>query len=202
MNEQIAKDYLADVIAGFQTYKKLADKAVAQVSSREFFHSIDEESNSIALIVKHIAGNLCSRWTDFLTSDGEKPSRNRDLEFVTFENESKKSVLEFWENGWDCLFKTLEELKPEDLSKIVKIRGEEHTVVKAINRSLTHTSMHIGQIVFLAKHLRSNEWQTLSIPRNSSAEFNEFVRDRRASTDKRLDRYEIAQKFAAEKEKP
>lgn len=202
MNEQVAKDYLKDVAAGFETYKKLADKAFAQVSDAEFFRSIDGESNSIAVIVKHIAGNLRSRWKNFLTTDGEKPSRNRDLEFVTFDNETRKSLLDSWEIAWKTLFENLATLDAEDLGKIVQIRGEDHTVVKAINRSMMHTSMHIGQIVFLAKHLRSKKWETLSIPRNQSEEFNTFLRERREAAIERLDRYEVAQKFASDKEKP
>jgi hypothetical protein len=171
----IEENYLQDAFRSFQNYKKLAEKSFAQISEEEFFRALDEESNSIATIVKHIAGNLRSRWTDFLTSDGEKPDRRRDSEFVAFEKETRDSLLEFWETGWRAPLSTIESLQPADLGKIVKIRGENHTVVEAVNRSIAHTAYHVGQIVFLAKHFRSADWQTLSIPRNKSAEYNRFL---------------------------
>lgn len=174
MNEQIAKDYLADAQEGFRGYKKLAENAIEQITDEEFFRAIDAKSNSIAAIVKHIGGNLRSRWSDFLISDGEKPDRNRDSEFVT-ENDTKESLIQFWESGWQTLFATLETLEPDDLAKTVKIRGENHTVVKAINRAMLHTASHVGQIVLLAKHFRSSDWQTLSVPRNRSQEFNKSL---------------------------
>jgi hypothetical protein len=174
----IEENYLQDAFRSFQNYKKLAEKSFAQISEEEFFRALDEESNSIATIVKHIAGNLRSRWTDFLTSDGEKPDRRRDSEFVAFEKETRDSLLEFWETGWRAPLSTIESLQPADLGKIVKIRGENHTVVEAVNRSIAHTAYHVGQIVFLAKHFRSADWQTLSIPRNKSAEYNRFLSER------------------------
>lgn len=174
MTEQILQNYIDDTAATLRTYKGLAEKAMAQVSDEEFFRAIDGESNSIAVIAKHIGGNLRSRWTNFLTTDGEKPYRHRDSEFVAAED-TRESLMEFWENGWQTLFLTLESLQPDDLSAIVKIRGEDHTVVKAMNRSLAHTCSHVGQIVFLAKHLHSKEWKTLSIPKNKSVEFNAFL---------------------------
>jgi hypothetical protein len=174
MNEQLAQEYLTDAAKGFEVYKNLAEKAFAQISDEEFFRALDRESNSIAAIAKHIGGNLRSRWRDFLNSDGEKPDRNRDAEFIT-ESDTRESVMQLWNEGWQILFDTLKSLRAEDLEKTVKIRGEDHTVVKAINRAMLHTASHIGQIVFLAKHFRSETWQTLSIPRSRSQEFNSFV---------------------------
>lgn len=170
----IEENYLQETLKTFLTYKNLAEKSFSQVSDAEFFRVLDEESNSIATIAKHIAGNLRSRWTDFLIADGEKPDRNRDSEFVAFENETRESLLEFWETGWRAALSTLESLQPGDLQKTVKIRGEDHTVVKAISRSLAHTAYHVGQIVFLAKHFRASDWQNLTIPRGKSNEFKAF----------------------------
>jgi Protein of unknown function (DUF1572) len=172
MNESIASEYLQDAIASFKAYKKLAEKAIEQVNDQELFVTLDEEGNSIAVIMKHIAGNMLSRWTDFLTSDGEKPDRNRDMEFVIEPSTTKEAMLAYWERGWQAVFSALEPLQPQDFEKTVAIRGQVHTIVQAINRQLTHYSYHIGQIVFLAKHFRSTEWNSLSIPRNRSAEFN------------------------------
>ena len=171
----LAKQYLSDALASFRAYKKLAEKALAQIKDEEYFVTLDEESNSIAVIMKHIAGNMLSRWTDFLTTDGEKPDRHRDMEFVIEPQTTKEDLLAYWERGWACLFNALEPLTEEDFDRKVWIRGEEHTIVQAINRQLTHYEYHIGQIVFLAKHFRSAEWQSLSIPRNRSAEFNAYL---------------------------
>src|SRR6478609_1406431 len=165
MQQQIIENYLSDSILSFRNAKKMAERAIEQVSDDEFFRQIDEESNSLAVIVKHIAGNARSRWSDFLNSDGEKPDRNRDTEFEMMED-TRESLMEFWESGWRTVFDALEPLTAADLAKTVTIRGEPHTVVEAINRQLTHYSYHVGQIVFLAKHLKSSEWRTLSIPRN------------------------------------
>ena len=175
MSEQIIETYLSETIEGFRNYKKLAERAIEQVSDEDFFATIDAESNSLAAICKHIGGNLRSRWTDFLTTDGEKADRNRDAEFVAVKD-SRESVLEVWETGWNALFQTLESLTAEDLGKIVQIRGEDFTVVKAINRAALHTASHVGQIQFLAKHLRSADWKTLSIPKNQSAEFTDWLK--------------------------
>jgi polyhydroxyalkanoate synthesis regulator protein len=172
--EQILQNFLDESITAFSNYKKLAEKAMNQVSDEEFFRALDQEANSIATITKHIGGNLRSRWTDFLTSDGEKPDRNRDSEFIG-ESDTRESLMQFWENGWDTLFETLQSLTIEDLGKIVQIRDEDFTVVKAINRAAMHTASHVGQITFLAKHFRSSEWQTLSVPKNKSAEFNLYL---------------------------
>lgn len=175
MTESFEQKYLTDALSSFRAYKKLAEKALAQVADAEFFVTLDEESNSIAVIMKHLAGNMLSRWTDFLTSDGEKPDRNRDLEFVIEPQTTKAEVLAYWEKGWACVFQALEPLQPADFARKVLIRGEEHTIVQAINRQMTHYAYHIGQIVFLAKHFRSSEWTSLSIPRNRSAGFNEYL---------------------------
>jgi len=171
MTDSLAEHYLQDAVRVFRGQKKLADGAIAQVSDEEFFHTIDAESNSIAVIMKHMAGNMRSRWTDFLTSDGEKPDRHRDTEFLV-EGEDRAAVLERWEAGWRTVFDTLESLKPEDIQRTVTIRGERHTVVEAVNRQLSHYGQHTGQIVFLAKHLRSKDWKTLSIARGASEDFN------------------------------
>lgn len=171
----LAKHYLEDAISNFRGYKKLAERAFEQVSDEEFFSSPDEESNSIAVIVKHMSGNALSRWTDFLTTDGEKPDRNRDLEFVITSETTRADLIGQWEMGWSRLFDALEALRPEDVERKVLIRGKEHTVVQAINRQLTHYAYHTGQIVFLAKHLRAAEWKSLSIPRNKSSEFNAYL---------------------------
>lgn len=172
MNDQIGQHYLADALHTFRDYKKIAERAFAQTSDEDFFRALDPESNSMAVIVKHMAGNMFSRWTDFLTSDGEKPNRNRDMEFEMLPNTTKAEMLEFWEKGWQCVFAAIEPLRSDDLMKIVKIRGQDHTVIQAINRQISHYSNHVGQIVYLAKHFKSGEWQTLSVPRNRSAEFN------------------------------
>ena len=171
-SDAIVQNYFEDSIKSFRAYKKLAEKAIAQMSDEEFFVTLDEESNSVAVIMKHMAGNMFSRWTDFLTSDGEKPNRNRDMEFVIEPQTTKDQVIDYWERGWKCAFEALEQLRPDDFEKTVMIRGEEHTIVQAINRQMTHYAYHVGQIVFLAKHFRSAEWKSLSVPRNRSAEFN------------------------------
>ncbi len=182
MLEDIVSNYHLDAVQSFRNYKKLAERAMEQVSDDEFFAAIDAEANSIAVIVKHIAGNLVSRWTDFLTTDGEKPMRNRDAEFEIIDD-SLESLMEFWEQGWKTLFDNIGPLTVDDFSKTVTIRGQEHTIVEAINRQLTHYSYHIGQIVMLAKHFRSSKWETLSIPKNRSAEFNQFLAEKRAAGD-------------------
>jgi Protein of unknown function (DUF1572) len=174
-SEAIVQNYFDDARSALRAYKKLAEKAIAQIHDEEFFVTLDEESNSVAVIMKHMAGNMISRWTDFLTSDGEKPDRNRDMEFVIESETTKDDVFAYWERGWARVFEALEPLRSEDFEKTVMIRGEEHTIVQALNRQLMHYSYHIGQIVFLAKHFRSAEWKSLSIPRNRSAEFNAYV---------------------------
>ena len=176
-SEAIVQNYFEDALSALRAYKKLAEKAIAQLKDEEFFVTLDEESNSVAIIMKHMAGNMFSRWTDFLTTDGEKPDRNRDMEFVIDAQTTKDDVIAYWERGWARVFEALEPLHPEDFEKTVTIRGEEHTIVEAINRQLMHYAYHVGQIVFLAKHFRSAQWQSLSVPRNRSAEFNAQVRN-------------------------
>lgn len=164
--------YLRDVGLQLRKYKDMADKAIAQTRDEHFFAALDAENNSIALKMKHTAGNMRSRWTNFLTSDGEKPDRLRDSEFVIEEGESRESVTALWEDGWRLTFSAIEPLGADDLLRVVSIRGEPHTVMEAINRQLTHYSYHVGQIVLLAKHFAGEGWQCLSIPRGRSADFD------------------------------
>ena len=177
-DQSLAQHYLADAIKTFRDYKKLAERAFAQISTEDFFRTIDEESNSIAVNMKHMAGNMISRWTDFLTTDGEKPERRRDTEFVMLPEASKDDMLAYWERGWKCVFDAVEPLKPEDLMRTVRIREQDHSVVQAINRQLAHYAYHVGQIVYLAKHFKSSEWQGLSVPKNRSTEFNAQFQNR------------------------
>ncbi len=193
-------NYHADALKSFRNYKKLAERAIEQAADEEFFALIDAEANSIAVVVKHIAGNLHSRWRDFLTSDGEKDDRDRDTEFELIDD-SREKLMEFWEAGWQTLFDNIEPLTVEDFSRTVTIRGEPHSVVEAINRQLTHYSYHVGQIVLLAKHLRSTEWKTLSVPKNKSAAFNRFLAERGASGDATACRFEAPIEFVEESEK-
>jgi hypothetical protein len=165
MTQSLGQHYLDDALHTFREYKKLAEGALAQTSDEDFFRPLDEESNSIAVIVKHMAGNMLSRWTDFLTSDGEKPNRNRDMEFVMLPETTRAEMLAFWEKGWQAVFDAIEPLTADDLMRTVTIRGQDHTVMQAINRQLSHYADHIGQIVYLAKHFKSSDWQTLSVPR-------------------------------------
>ena len=158
-------DWLVDVRVQFERMKRLAEGALAQAGDDQLNVALDAESNSLAVIAKHMAGNLRSRFTDFLTTDGEKPDRNRDGEFEIAGPVARQMVMEDWERGWQILFGVLDGLTPADLRREVVIRGERHTVVQALNRQLTHHSYHVGQIVFLTKHLRSDRWKTLSLPR-------------------------------------
>jgi len=164
--------YLEEARRSFHGYKRLAEGAIAQLSDDEIFDLIDPEANSVALIVKHMAGNMRSRWTDFLTSDGEKPDRNRDSEFEMDLGTTRADVMTWWETGWKCVFDALDGLTAEDMGRTVTIRGEPHTVVQAINRQIAHYSYHVGQIVLLAKYFKSADWKSLSIPKNKSLEFN------------------------------
>jgi len=166
--------YLEDALAVFRYYKQLAERAMAQVGDEHLFAALDAEANSIAIIVKHMTGNMRSRWTDFLTTDGEKPDRNRDSEFVD-PPVTRAALLSEWENGWARVFAALEPLIDADLARTVTIRGEPHSVMQAINRQLAHYPHHVGQIVLLAKHFAGDRWQSLSVPRNRSAEFNQKV---------------------------
>jgi hypothetical protein len=175
MADRFAEMYLTDVRERFRATKQLGDRATAQVSDDDFFRALDAKSNSIALIMKHVAGNMRSRWTDFLTTDGEKPDRRRDLEFV-FEGENRKAIVDAWESAWASFFDTLASLAPEDLTRTVTIRHQPYSVVGAINRQLEHYGYHVGQIVFLAKHFKSSAWRTLSIAPGESDTFNERMR--------------------------
>lgn len=166
--------YLEDSLTLFRYYKKLAEGAMAQVSDEQLLAVLDSEMNSIAVIVKHMAGNMLSRWTDFLTSDGEKPNRDREAEFADPPT-TRQALLALWEQGWQSVFTALEPLSEPDLARSVTIRGEPHSVMQAINRQLAHYSYHCGQIVFLAKHLKHAGWRSLSVPRGRSAEFNRRV---------------------------
>jgi hypothetical protein len=190
--------YLEDALRTFRDYKKLAEGAFQQIDDADFFRTIDEESNSIAVNMKHMAGNMLSRWTDFLTSDGEKPERDRDMEFVMLPETTKADMIAYWEQGWKCTFDAIEPLQSEDLMRTVTIRGQDHTVVQAINRQLAHYAYHVGQIVFLAKHFKSSNWQSLSVPKNKSAEFNKYLEEKIASgTSSSEGRYDAAQEFSA-----
>ncbi|HXM23608.1 MAG TPA: DUF1572 family protein [Terriglobales bacterium] len=172
MHAEIANHYLDEVRRQFRGHKRLAEGAIGQLKDEELFIALDSESNSIAILIKHLAGNMRSRFTDFLTTDGEKPDRDRDQEFEMNSATTRANVMRGWEEGWTRLFAAIEALKPEDVMRTVTIRGEPHTVLQAINRQLAHYAYHTGQIVFLAKHFRSSEWTTLSVPRGKSKEFN------------------------------
>jgi hypothetical protein len=167
----IAAHYLEEARRQMRGHKRMGEAALSQLRDKDFFITLDPESNSVAILVKHIAGNMRSRFTDFLTTDGEKPDRFRDREFEITPSTTRAEVLKWWEDGWGVLLATLDGLKPEDVMRTVTIRGEAHTVLQALNRQIAHYAQHIGQIVFLAKHLRSSEWKTLSIPRGKSEEF-------------------------------
>lgn len=176
-----AQHYLEEARRQFRGYKRLGEGAISQLKDEELFVTLDAESNSVAIIVKHLAGNMRSRFTDFLTSDGEKPDRHRDREFELSSKTTRAEVLGWWESGWSCVFSAIEALQPEDVQRSVPIRGEPHTVLQAINRQIAHYAYHVGQIVFLAKHLRSKDWKSLSIPRGQSEQVNrQAVAERRA----------------------
>src|SRR5271157_850351 len=167
----LATHYLEEMKRQFRGHKRMGEAAMAQLEEKDLFVALDPESNSIASLVKHIAGNARSRFTDFLSSDGEKPDRFRDQEFEISAKTTREEVLRWWEQAWSHVFSALDSLKPEDMQRIVTIRQESHTVMQALNRALAHYAQHTGQIVFLAKHLRSSQWQTLSIPRGKSEDY-------------------------------
>lgn len=166
--------YLEEALALLRQYKGMAERALAQISDEHLFATLDAESNSIAIIVKHMAGNMKSRWTSFLETDGEKPDRNRDSEFEGAPA-TRNEVLLLWNHGWEHVFSALEPLTDADLSRTVTIRGEPHSVMQAINRQIGHYAGHIGQIILLAKHFQSSNWQSLTVPRNRSRGFNDKV---------------------------
>ena len=181
--QSIGQHYLEDVVRTFREYKKLGERAFAQLNDEDFFRMLDEESNSIAIIMKHLAGNMLSRWTDFLTTDGEKPERNRDMEFVLLPETTKDEMIAYWEKGWQCTFDAIEPLTADDLLRTVTIRGQKHTVIQAITRQVAHYANHVGQIVYLAKHFKAGDWQSLSVPKNKSAEFNAYLKEKLSSGD-------------------
>ena len=172
-----SQNYLDSTKAEFLKLKATGDKTFAQLAAEDFHYKPDAEANSIALIIQHLSGNMISRWTDFLTTDGEKPNRNRDQEFED-KDQDKEAILLSCEAGWKVFIDTLNALHVDDMLKEVTIRGEKHTVIQALNRQLTHYGYHIGQIVYLAKHIRSSDWQTLSIAKNRSEEFNQKMKDK------------------------
>src|SRR5438874_7943750 len=174
MAHKFSTSHIEDSLSLFRYYKKLAEGAIEQVSDEELFTAFDEEMNSIAIIVKHMAGNMRSRWTDFLTTDGEKPDRNRDSEFAA-PPATRQDLMRLWNEGWALVFQALEAITDSDLQRRVTIRGETHSVMQAINRQIAHYAYHCGQIVFLAKHFKASEWKSLSVPRNKSGEFNRRV---------------------------
>jgi hypothetical protein len=171
---QFTTSYIEDSLAIFRYYKRLAERAMEQVADAQLFAILDDDSNSIAIIVKHMTGNMRSRWIDFLTTDGEKPNRNRDGEFVN-PPATREALMVEWEHGWNCVFHAIEPLADSDLGRTVTIRGEAHSVMQAINRQLAHYPHHVGQVVLLAKHYAGVQWKSLSVPRNQSAEFNRKV---------------------------
>jgi hypothetical protein len=171
---QFTTSHLEDSLALFRYYKKLGEDAMAQVTDEELCLTLDSEMNSIAQIVKHMAGNMKSRWTDFLITDGEKPDRQRDSEFVE-PPATRAELMRLWEEGWDCVWRALGPLSEIDIGRAVTIRGEKHSVMQAINRQVAHYPYHVGQIVMLAKHFRAGQWKTLTVPKNKSTEFNRKV---------------------------
>jgi len=170
-----APQFLDSITKNFRKQKSLADKAIAQLDDEKLHVPLDENTNSIAVIMKHVGGNLRSRFTNFLTTDGDKPDRNRDGEFVD-DFPSRAAIIEHWERGWTVLFETLDSLRPEDLPRTVAIRGEPHGVIDALHRSLAHCGYHVGQIVQLARFLAKDRWETLTIPRGQSEQFNQQFR--------------------------
>ncbi len=180
MAHQFTTNYLTDALSLFRFYKKLGEGALSQVTDEQLTAVLDPEMNSLAIIVKHMAGNMRSRWTDFLTSDGEKPDRHRDTEFEDAPH-SRAAIMGIWEEGWGRVFAALEPLGEADLGRTVTIRGEAHSVMQAIQRQIAHYAYHVGQIVFLAKHLQNSQWKSLSVPRRRSEYFNQQVREGKAS---------------------
>ncbi len=177
---QFTTSYIEDSIGLFRYYKQLADRALTQVTDEQMYAQLDQDANSIAIAMQHMAGNMKSRWTDFLSSDGEKPWRNRDNEFER-PPATQPELLQLWEEGWACLFDTLQSLTDADLGRTVTIRGEAHSVMQAIHRQIAHYAYHCGQIVLLARHFQHGQWESLSVPRGKSVEFNAKVRSGEAS---------------------
>jgi Protein of unknown function (DUF1572) len=180
-HENVGAAYLADAIRSFRSYKKLAEEALAQASDKDIFRLIDPEANSIAMLIKHMAGNMRSRWTDFLTSDGEKPDRHRDQEFEMDAATTRAEVMKWWEEGWRHLFEAVTPLQSDDLGRKVLIAGRELTVMEAITRQMLHYAGHVNQIVLLVKHFRGPEWKSLSIPKGQSETFARQFEQRHAA---------------------
>jgi Protein of unknown function (DUF1572) len=172
---EVSAHYIDEARRQMRGHKRMGEAAMAQLRDEDFFVTLDPEANSVAILVKHLAGNMRSRFTDFLTTDGEKTDRFRDQEFELTPATTRADVMKWWEDGWARVFAAIDPLKPEDVMRIVTIRGEPHTVLQAVNRQIAHYAQHIGQIVLLAKHFRSSEWKTLSIPRGKSEEFKKVV---------------------------
>lgn len=177
--DAIASHYLDEIRRQLRGHKRLVEGALAQLKDEDFFVTLDPESNSIAILIKHITGNMRSRFSDFLTSDGEKPDRHRDQEFELSDKTTRAELMNWWENGWNVVFSALDSLTPDDVMRTIYIRQEPHTVVQALNRAMAHYATHLGQMVFLAKHFRSTEWKTLSVPRGKSEEFNRMSLEER-----------------------
>lgn len=177
--DPIATHYLDEARRQFRGHKRLGEGALAQLTDEQLFVTLDSESNSVAIVIKHLAGNMRSRFTDFLTADGEKPDRHRDQEFELTASTTRAEVMQWWERGWACVFAALESLTPDDVMRAVYIRQEPHTVLQALNRQVAHYAYHVGQIVFLAKHFRSAEWKSLSVPRGKSEEVNRAMAEKR-----------------------
>lgn len=184
MNSEVGTQYLEEARRQMRGHKRLGEGAMSQLKDEDFFVALDSEANSIAILVRHMAGNMRSRFTDFLTSDGEKPDRFRDREFESSAEVTRADVMKTWEEGWACVFSALESLKGDDSLRTVTIRGEAHTVLQAVNRQIAHYAYHTGQIVFLAKHFRSSDWKSLSIPRGKSEEYKTV----RPGSDRKSDR--------------
>jgi Protein of unknown function (DUF1572) len=177
--DSIAAHYLDEIRRQLRGHKRMAEGALAQLKDDDFFVTLDPESNSVAILIKHVSGNMRSRFTDFLTTDGEKPDRHRDTEFEITSNTSREELMRWWEEGWTSVFAALDSLTPDDVMRTIYIRQEPHTVVQALNRALAHYAFHLGQVIFLAKHLRSTDWKTLTVPRGKSEEFNRMSLEER-----------------------
>ena len=172
MDHNVGAAYLEEALRSLRGHKRLAEGAFVQLRDEDFFLQLDDEANSIAILIKHLAGNMRSRFLNFLASDGEKPDRNRDQEFILDPQPSRPELMRWWEAGWKYVFEAITPLQPEDLARVVTIRGEPHTVLQAIHRQVAHYAYHVGQIALLAKHIRGADWKSLSVPRGKSAEYN------------------------------
>jgi hypothetical protein len=178
MTDPLGQHLIDEIESRFRSHKTLAESALAQVPNADIFRTIDRETNSLAILIQHMGGNLRSRFTDFLTTDGEKPDRHRDAEFEVTPETTREQLMARWEGGWGCLLSTLAGLTPDDLSKTITIRHEPHTVVEALMRSLCHQAYHVGQIVMLAKHYVSETWRPLTVPRGQTEEFNRRMEEK------------------------